>query len=57
MRQGVSRDLSLLFLIDQLEDAHKLTLIAFLQVLLNLGAKVVSVSDSSGCLVFKDGMT
>lgn len=46
----------MLSLVHQL-DAHKLTLIAFLQVLLNLGAKVVSVSDSSGILVFKDGMT
>lgn len=27
------------------------------RMLLNLGAKVVSISDSNGCLVFEDGMT
>jgi len=27
------------------------------RMLINLGAKVVSVSDSNGCLVFRDGMT
>lgn len=27
------------------------------RMLIDLGAKVVSISDSSGCLVFDDGMT
>lgn len=27
------------------------------RMLLDLGAKVVSISDSDGCMVFKDGMT
>ncbi len=27
------------------------------RMLIDLGAKVVSISDSNGCLVFEDGMT
>jgi glutamate dehydrogenase (NADP+) len=27
------------------------------RMLIDLGAKVISISDSNGCLVFNDGMT